>query len=268
MRELVEPSLFDPVRFGILTALHLAKAAEMERVIPFIEHPAPSTHLMIIGEGLPNIPSFKKAVEKHAELIAFTPLKGAELTRWVEKEFRQLGIVEAGTKLVDKVLASQGEDVDGIAKALEKYALFLDGAAPSLETLELFLPTKSSASDFELANALLSRQRHIPELLVHQLLSQDSSPFMLMGLLSKTFVTLFAIRYMLDRGIGQNDIRSALELPPWIFGKYLPLAKQVPLTRLGGIIRGLMRTDFGLKDRSLGVDAVMSSLICRVSDSR
>jgi DNA polymerase-3 subunit delta len=265
MRELEQPSLFDPKRYGILHSVHLAKASDLERVIPFMEKPSPQTCLFIVGEGLPNIPSFKKVLEKHAEHVQFTALKGAELARWVEKEFRQNGVSDLTSKLVDKVLASQGEDVDGIAKIIEKYALFLDGTMPSPETLELFLPQKSSASEFDVAEALLSRQRNIPELLLHQVLAQGTSPFMLIGLLSKTFVTLFAIRFLLDRGVGQNDIRSTLDISPWLFGKYLPLAKRISLKRLGNIIGALQRADFGLKDRSLGVDSVMSSFTYRAS---
>jgi DNA polymerase III delta subunit len=83
---------------------------------------------------------------------------------------------------------------------------------------------------------------------------------MLIGLLTKTFGTLLRLRLLMDKGVSQGDIKNDLGISPWLFSKYLPLAKRVPPQTFLRALSALMVADFKLKDRSLGPNAVFSSL--------
>ena len=260
LADAAEPSLFEPVRFVVIRAIEKARAADLEPISLLASKKLAGLHLILVGESLPNSPNFKKAVEKHGTLVQFEDLKGAELSRWVEKEMRGNGIAQAPDDVVSLLLSLAGDDVDAIAGLVEKLALYLDGSAPTPAALRELEPGRSVASDFELADALMSPKRVATETLIQQLLAQGSSPFMLMGLLTKTFSTLYRIRAALDRGQSQQDIKSSLGISPWLLSKYLPLARQLPLPEIGRRLEALMEADFSLKDRSLGPGATFSSL--------
>jgi DNA polymerase III delta subunit len=248
LRDHEEPSLFEPTRFAIIRGIELAKAADVEPISDFLRKKVPGVHLFIVGENLPNTPNFKKTLQSHATHLAFEQLKGAELTRWTERESKQQKLDTNDDALIELIISLGDSDPEAISKLIEKFCLYLGSEKPSQSALRALEPGRAHASDFELADTLLGRNRGVTEALLTQLMSQGSNPFMLMGLLTKTFTSLLRIRAMLDSGANQNDIRNALGLSPWIFSKYLPLAKQRSVAELNKILEGLLVADFRLKD--------------------
>lgn len=265
LSDLGEPSLFEPTRFVVIRSIEQAKAADLEPISNFISRAIEGIHLILVGASLPNSPNFKKTLEKHATVIPFEELKGAELRRWAEREMRQQGVDGASDELVELALSLAQEDPEELSSLIEKLSLYLDGEQPSTEVLRYLVPGRSSASDFELADTLLSKKRGKSEMLIHQLLAQGSSQFMLLGLLTKTFVSLYRIRAMLDRGLSQQEARSALGISPWLFSKYAPIAQRASLSALSRHCEALLAADFRLKDKSIGPAATLGTLASRIA---
>jgi DNA polymerase III delta subunit len=261
-----EPSLFEPFRCGLIKAIEKAKAADIEPATKFLANSPKGVFVIFVGEGLPNSQSFKKAVADHH--IAFQPLKGAELGRWTEKEFASNGILSPPDEVVEKVILIGAENPDSIAQIVEKYASFLDGETPSSTSLRDLYPMQYAASDFALAESLVSQPRAKTEVLLHQLFQQGSSPYMLLGLLTRTWSSLLSIRALSDKGVSGPDIRNELGIAPWLFNKYLPLAKKFPASHLADHIRALMEADFRLKDKSLGPAKVLGTLARKIRQEK
>jgi len=265
LADISEPSLFEPQRYVVIRGIEVAKVVDLEPLSTFLAKKIEGVHVILTGDGFPQSQNFKKALEKIATIITFESLKGAELRRWTERELKSAGITGASDEMLELALSLAAEEPEAIAALIEKLALYLDGDAPTTEIMRTLIPGRSSASDFELADALLSKKRASTEVLIHQLISQGSSPFMLLGLLTKTFVSLYRIRAMLDRGMQQNDIRMALGVSPWLFTKYLPIARGQTLAKLSTYCEALLRADFKLKDKSIGHAATFSFLAERCS---
>ena len=259
------PSLFETEKFVVIRSVESAKASELEPISSFIAKLPVGVHLFIVGASLPNSPNFKMALEKYATLVSFEPLKGAELRRWTERELRHHDIDKAPDDVVETILSLASEEPEAISRVIEKFALYLNGDSPSTEALRTLTPGRSHASDFELADLLLLGKRSVTEATLQQLMGQGSSPFMLIGLLTKTFTNLLRLRVMLDRGYQQQDIRNELGLSPWLFSKYLPTAKRISTTQLSKTLEALLVADYRIKDRSLGPDAVFSMVAYEAS---
>jgi DNA polymerase III delta subunit len=265
LNEISEPSLFEPTRYVVIRGIETAKVVDLEPLTNFMSKKIEGVHIILVGEGFPQSQNFKKAVEKLGTVLTFEPLKGAELRRWTERELKQAGVVGATDEMVELALSLAAEEPEAIAALIEKLSLYLDGDAPTTEVMRTLIPGRSSASDFELADALMSKKRAPTEILIHQLISQGSSPFMLLGLLTKTFVTLYRIRAMLDKGLQQQDIRTALGISPWLFNRYFPIARTLTLRALSSHCEALLRADFRLKDKSIGHGATFSTLASQIS---
>jgi DNA polymerase-3 subunit delta len=265
IQDISEPSLFEPVRYAVLKNIQLAKAHELEPVNNLLQRAPANARLFIVGEGLPNSGNFKKAVEKHAVTLAFEELKGAELRRWTEREIKQSGLESPSDEFVELAVSLAGEEPLEISRLLEKLTLYLDGEPATPEALRKLTPSRPSASDFELADSLASGKRVQTEVLLHHLLAQGSSPFMLIGLLTKTFTTLLRIRALLDRGVQGQAIRNDLGITPWLFNKYLPAAQKLSVKRLEKTLNALLKADFSLKDKSLGAATSFSTLCFETS---
>jgi len=265
LNDLGEPSLFEPTKFAVMKALEVAKAVDLDPVGKFLATPPRGVHLLLIGSGLPNSGNFKKTLTQSATVLALDALKGAELRRWTERELKTAGVSGAEDDVVETILAASSEDPDAATALIEKFALYLDGAPPSVAAVRSLMPGRSHASDFELAEQLLSGKRANTEVLLHKLISQGSSPFMLIGLLAKTFGSLVRIRALLDKGLSANEIKNDLGITPWLMNKYMPLAKRAPIHVLTRHLTALTKADFRLKDRSLGPTAVLGTLAHEIS---
>ena len=265
IRDLEEPSLFEPSRFAILRGIDSAKAVELEPLSEFLRKKIPGVYLFIVSESLPNVPTFKKVLESHAQMIVFDALKGAELKRWIEREASQKGLTGADDEIIELLSSLGSEDPEAIANLVEKFSLYLGDAKPSRQALRALEPGRAVASDFELAETLIGKNRASTETLLLQLLSQGSSPFMLLGLLTKTFTTLYRMRALVDKGLSQSEIKNSLGISPWLFSKYQPLAQRLSAHTLESAVAALFVADFRLKDRSLGPAAIMSSLASRTA---
>ncbi|MEN9846837.1 MAG: polymerase delta subunit [Pseudomonadota bacterium] len=265
LREISEPSLFEPTRYVIIRGIDTAKVVDLEPLTNFMNKRIEGVHIILVGEGFPQSQNFKKAVEKLGTILAFEPLKGAELRRWTERELKQGGVAGATDEMVELALSLAAEEPEAIAALIEKLSLYLDGDTPTTEVMRKLIPGRSSASDFELADALMNKKRAPTEVLIHQLISQGSSPFMLLGLLTKTFMTLYRIRASLDKGLQQQDIRTSLGISPWLFNRYVPIARTQTLKALSSHCESLLRADFRLKDKSLGHGAIFSTLASHIS---
>ena len=265
IQDISEPSLFEPVRYALIKNIQIAKAQELEPLSQLIARSLSHIKLFIVGEGLPNSGNFKKVLEKHATLLDFEELKGAELRRWTERELRQNGIEAPSDEVVELIVSLAADEPAEISRLLEKLSIYLDGAPASAEAIRSLTPSRPSGNDFDLADSLTLGKRINTELLLHNLLAQGSSPFMLIGLLAKTFTTLYRIRALLDRGVQAQAIRTDLGITPWLFNKYLPAAQKVPLARLERNLNALLKADFSLKNKSLGPAATFSQLAYQTS---
>ena len=268
LQDIKEPSLFEPIRIAVIRDIDKARAADIEPLAKLLPELPPGTHLILVGKGLPNIPTFKKLLTKTATSIQFEQLKGAELRRWVERETKYHGITAIDDITAELIQTIGHDDPDSISALIEKFALFLDGAPATRNALQALDPGKTIASDFELAEILLKRNEGQAQALVTKLLEQGSSPFMLMGLLTKTFGTLLQIRLLVDRGASPGDIKSSLGISPWLFSKYLPLAKLRAPSDFSEILHAMLIADYRLKDKSLGPTAIFSQLAGHISKER
>jgi len=111
----------------------------------------------------------------------------------------------------------------------------------------------------------MGSNRAASEALLVKLIAQGSSPFMLIGLLTKTFSSLYRIRVLLDKGLSPHEIKNSTGIIPWLFSKYLPLAQRSSTKSLEAVLEALMVADFKLKDRSLGPASVLSSVASSLS---
>lgn len=265
LNEISEPSLFEPTRYVVIRGIDTAKVVDLEPLTAFLNKKISGVHVILVGDGFPQSQNFKKALEKLASVLIFDPLKGAELRRWTERELKTAGVVGATDEMIELALSLAGEEPEAVAALIEKLSLYLDGDTPTTDVMRKLIPGRSFASDFELADALMSKKRAATEVLIHQLISQGSSPFMLLGLLTKTFVSLYRVRAMLDRGLQPNDIRTALGVSPWLFNRYLPIARTQTLSGLTRHCEALLRADFRLKDKSVGHAATLSFVAQQIS---
>jgi len=199
--------------------------------------------------------------KKDKTLIALAPLKGFELHRWVERELKRAGFKEAPEDAISTLINAAEEQVDALAGMVEHLGLYCDSSVLTKEDVHTVFIHKTVPGEFDFLDALVGGGIARAEVMISGLLAAGKSPFMLMGLLNRSFSGYLSIRSLMDEGENPQEIRQKLNIAPWVFNKQLPVARRYSSEDLKRALKTLVRVDSKLKNRSLSPDVLMSDVI-------
>ena len=142
-------------RLVIVDQVERWKAADLKALEAYLNGPAPTTVLALVGDEIKRDSALAKAVAKSGEVLLYDlPKRGrkADLPRWVEGQLKERGIVidhEAARALVDLV----GDNVTELATEVDKLATWAAGdRIGEREVLEL-VPARAETPPFDLTDA-------------------------------------------------------------------------------------------------------------------
>ena len=142
-------------RLVVVDQVERWKAADLKALEAYLNGPAPTTVLALVGDEIKRDSALAKAVAKSGEVLLYDlPKRGrkADLPRWVEGQLKERGIVidhEAARALVDLV----GDNVTELATEVDKLATWAAGdRIGEREVLEL-VPARAETPPFDLTDA-------------------------------------------------------------------------------------------------------------------
>jgi DNA polymerase-3 subunit delta len=133
------------------------KAPDVKTIGEYLERPAPTTVLALVGDEVKRDSALAKAVAKGGEVLVYDlPTRGrgskADLPKWVEQQFGERGVQvdrDAARALVELV----GENADELATEVDKITTWAAGERiGEREVLEL-VPARAEAPPFDLTDA-------------------------------------------------------------------------------------------------------------------
>ncbi|GBD12869.1 hypothetical protein HRbin24_00885 [bacterium HR24] len=221
----------------------------------------PSTHLVLLEEGaLEPANPLLASLRPLAQVREFAPLSGEELTRWLGRRCRRLGLrlSERAARLLLQLL---GSDLWALAAELDKLAAYAGGEVVREADVRLLVTPAREASVFDLT-AAVSEGRHRDALrLLRDLLAQGEEPLGLLALLHRQYRRLLVARYVSERGGNEQEAARELALPPWAARRALVQARRLPLPRLRAAYRLLVEADAAIKRGRLAPEVALETLV-------
>lgn len=226
------------------------------------------SHTPIIFEGEPlsaNHPIIS-LTKQGAILVAFEPLAGAALDRWIIQECHSRGITTVADEATNLLAQAGNGSLDAIAQAIELCSLSLDPGQPLTEAVcAEIIQIPPSTKEFALLDALAARNRGAAEVMLTTLLASGISPFPLVALIQKSYSSYLAIHSLKKRGIEERAIQETLGMQQWLFKKQRDVALRMNQSFLKSALRAIITADSKLKNRSLGPELVMSELVAKLT---
>jgi len=142
-------------RLVVVESVERWKAPDLKAVEAYLERPAPTTVLALVGDEVKRDSALAKAVAKAGEVLVFDlPKRGrnADLPRWVEAQLNERGLVvdsEAARALVDLV----GENPYELASEIDKLATWADGERIGEREIVELVPARAETPPFDLTDA-------------------------------------------------------------------------------------------------------------------
>lgn len=254
-------SLFSKVQLVLVTDCDELSADQTDQMLTLLPDIKSPTCLIMASKPLPGNSRLGKCLRQTGVALEFAEVKGAELRRWVNRELNRHGIKEVDGDVVDGLIGIGEGLLDKIAPCIELLGLYVEGGTVTGMDLAKLFVGRVPPSPFLISELIASGAPVKADGLARELTDEGRHPLMLTGLIARSFHNYLKIGALLAAGASQAEIRGRIKLPPWVFQRCLESARRYPTTRSGDIFRALIRDDSKLKNRSIGPDAVLSTLI-------
>jgi DNA polymerase-3 subunit delta len=144
-------------RLVIVEQVERWKAPDLKAIQEYLKRPAPTTVLVLLGEGVKRDSPLAKAVTKAGEVLVYDlPTRGrgskADLPKWVEQQFKERGIHidhDAARALVELV----GEDAQELATEVDKVSIWAAGERIGEREIAELVPARAESPPFDLTDS-------------------------------------------------------------------------------------------------------------------
>lgn len=208
------------------------KAGDLAPLEQAIADPAPDTVLVLIVRGKP-IARLRKAVEDGGgEVREHLAPKPWKLPGWVVERAREQGLSLDG-ETAKALIARVGNRPAQLLSELEKLALAVHPATRlSAAEVEELASGDAGAGVYDLADALVSGDRRRTTALAEGLIAREGKPGGLVYPLVRRLREVHQASRLLDSGIAEQKVASALPVPPWIAKRTVAQARGASLDGL------------------------------------
>lgn len=212
--------------------------AELEALKSYLKNPQPTTTLLFQAESVDKRRNVTTALMKACEVYEMSALKEREAADWASSYARRSGYTLTPA-VAGLLVAATGVDLYVVRNEVEKLmALLGRPGSISAEMIEQLVPRSREHSNFELADALASREQKRALRLAARLLADGAEPLMLLAVVARTLRQLLLARELMAARLSAADIAKEIGVPPFKIAEFLTGARKWDS---GVLSRGLKR---------------------------
>lgn len=222
----------------------------------YIEEKSPkddSTVLVAIVRS-EKCPEVWSQAAKKGKLIEHKKLKtyenNNEIVKWAESEARRIGLtLDKG--IADALYTLIGSDLYRISSELQKLLLLVGKEKATLQHLKLVIAPSPSAEPYQVAEAAVGKDaRRAMNLLstIYKTTREDEANVPITNALMRQVEQIMVARSLLDRGMSEDDIATAVGMHPFRFKNFfLPQVRKHQMKDLVRVMSRLCRLDANVK---------------------
>jgi DNA polymerase-3 subunit delta len=239
--------------------------ADVPRLIEVVDHPLPTTVLIVVAGGGTVPAPLAKAITKAGQVIDTSVSKAGDRKAWMHDHLRQ-GPVKLEPQAAQLLATHVGEDlsrVEGLLTALS--AAYGEGARISVEDLEPYLGEAGNVPRYELTEAISRGETANALGVLHRMFDAGGlSAVEVMGTMNRHYGQLLA----LDGASvsGEREAAELLAVAPFVAKKALDQSRRLGSARIAQAITLLADADLDVKGGSgLPPELVIEIVVARLS---
>jgi DNA polymerase-3 subunit delta len=240
-------------RAVIVGGVEAWKAADVKEIEAYLEAPAPTTVLALVGEGVKKDSALAKAVAKAGEVHVYEVGK-RQLPEWVGEQFARLGAPierDACRALVEAV----GEDVGDLASEIQKLATWANGEQITRANVEELAVGRAETPIFAVTDAWGQRDvaatlRATESLLERSHRTRSGELLRMVASLTGHVGRVRKISRLSDEGVRSSEIAGRLKMHPFVAEKAAKQARNFSPEELAQATVRLAELDAGAKGGS------------------
>lgn len=201
-------------RMVIVRRADLFSSSQMERFLPYLERPSPSTCMVLLWEPVPFErkhleASFIKKANTLGITVLFSEPAGQELIRWIQKtaEGMGLGMPQESAEYLKHIVGSQLVDLHG---EIEKLSLRYGQCRIGVEEIQASAVSSRVFTVFELLDEISAKRfGNSLSILTRYLVGEEKdAAFPLLGMLNRQFRLLWQTKAAIEKGGGPTEVSA------------------------------------------------------------
>jgi DNA polymerase III subunit delta len=239
--------------------------ADVPRLIEAIDHPLPTTVLIVVAGGGVVPAPLVKAITKVGQVIDTSVSKAGDRKAWMHDHLRQ-GPVKLEPQAAQLLATHVGEDlsrVEGLLAALS--AAYGEGARISIEDLEPYLGEAGNVPRYELTEAISRGEAAKALGVLHRMFDAGGlSAVEVMGTMNRHYGQLLALDGA--SASGEREAAELLAVAPFVAKKALDQSRRLGSARIAQAITLLADADLDVKGGSgLPPELVIEIVVARLA---
>ncbi|MBN2027482.1 MAG: DNA polymerase III subunit delta [Actinobacteria bacterium] len=244
-------------RYVIVKEAQKLTAAEVKRLVRYMEDPPESSLLILAAVELKPTSGLVKAVEKGGRVREVNKRRD-QIPGWIRSRFKARDLRVSG-KAIAYLQEALGEDLMAIEGAVEKISLYHEGEeAVELEEVVLLVTPSAEKYIYELVDRVALGDADQALKLLRRLVKQGERTTYILSALARHFRLLLLYQALREDGRQEADIIAFMKLPKnraWMVGKkFKPQAARFDEGRLGQALSLLVKVDTGIKTGEMDED--------------
>jgi DNA polymerase-3 subunit delta len=203
-------------RLVVVRGLESLAAAELTKLVPYLDEPNPSTVLLAVcGKVDKRIKFFQKAKKLKMLYELAAPKR---LGPWIRAEADRLE-VKISSAAADRLADVVGKDMARLGLSLEQLSLYAGDRVVEVDDVEDLIADTRERSVFELTGAIAGRDQARALAAVHGLFEQRQSSIGVVMMLARHMRQLGLCQAGLAERLSSSDLARRVGVPPFVLDK-------------------------------------------------
>nr|WP_243895873.1 DNA polymerase III subunit delta [Paenibacillus sp. F411] len=237
-----------------------------ETLLTYLDAPAEYSVIVFLvpQEKLDERKKIVKAVKKSGTALAFTPLGGEDLLKWIEKQAaKEECRFESGA--AEMLVRNAGTGLQTLAGEVDKLCLFAGrGCVITGAVVHQLVARSTEQSVFALVEDIANLRLNQALSIFYELLKQREEPIKIAALITRQFRIILQVKTLSRQSYSQQQIASQLGLHPYAVKIAGEQARKFQAARLESILNELGELDYKMKsgamDKVLGLELFLLRL--------
>ncbi|MDX2481674.1 MAG: DNA polymerase III subunit delta [Desulfuromusa sp.] len=262
---ILEAALTYPVfadkRLVTVKDAHRLSAAELEKLLPYLQNPVPETCLLFIADKIDNRRKFFQQFRKSGTLVEFKPLNDREIPQYIRNALNQRDVKISVDGLELFCLMVSG-NLHEIHVELDKLLNYI-GTATLIDVKDVQAVVSRGRAEniFELGNAVGRGDIAKALTLVMRLSAAGEAPLKILTLLVLHFRRLWKVRELQVQNRPENEIAKVAGVPPFVVDGLIRQGKKFSRNDFLHAFELFLETDLAMKSSGADAGALLESLI-------
>ena len=237
---------------------------DLETLKTYLKNPQPTTSLIFQTTELDKRRSVANLLLKGCVVVELSALKDKDALDWATNYLRRSGY-QISTSSLSTLVKLTGTDLFTLRNELEKLMANLGHPGMiSVQDIENLVVASREQSNFELGDALASREPKRTLRLLSQLLADRVEPIGLLNIVARVFRQMLLAKVLMQERLPANEIAKEIGMPPFIIGDFLTKARQWESAKLAAGLKRIAETDNNMKNSAVKPGLQLEYLICEL----